>query len=63
MSEAVPKSEILDEMRTLRAWMADELGDWLPVEPHHYPSELLVRIRENYDKADAMIERLEKADA
>ena len=51
--------ELLEELTTLRGWLAEELGEWLPVYSAHYPNEQLMRMKENYDSICAVIAKAE----
>ena len=51
--------ELLEELIILRDWLAEELGEWLPVYSSHYPNEQLKRMKENYDSICAAIAKTE----
>ena len=51
--------ELLEELRLMRDWLQEELGEWLPVEPSHYPRTQLVEMREHLDCIETVIAKVE----
>jgi hypothetical protein len=51
--------DLLAELRIMRDWLQEQLGEWLPVEPAHYPNRQLVEMREHLDDIEAVIKKTE----
>jgi hypothetical protein len=51
--------DLLAELRIMRDWLQAQLGEWLPVEPAHYPNQQLVEMREHLDHIEAAIKKTE----
>jgi hypothetical protein len=51
--------DLLDELRIMRDWLQEQLGEWLPVEPSHYPNQQLTEMREHLDHIEAEIAKAE----